>query len=130
MSPIALGVGGVAALLGSASAAAQAACSLNTLNDSTLSRVGDSSKRMSFAFVGNPRSETHWDLYLTSDGRKGNIIRMDDGNMAVRRADALRSLPQHGGVWLLSGPAMQTVVEVEKESSSPSLKAVSANTAV
>jgi hypothetical protein len=39
---------------------------------------------MSFSFVGNPRSETHWDVYVMSDGRKGHIIRMDDGNMAVR----------------------------------------------
>ena len=34
--------------------------------------------------VGNPRTETHWDVYVAADGRKGHIIRMDDGNMAVR----------------------------------------------
>ena len=44
----------------------------------------DCSGTMSFSFAGNPRSETHWDVYVTSDGRKGNIIRMDEGNMAVR----------------------------------------------
>jgi hypothetical protein len=44
----------------------------------------DCSGTMSFQFVANPRSETHWDVYVTSDGRKGHIIRMDEGNMAVR----------------------------------------------
>jgi len=45
---------------------------------------GDCSGSMSFSFVANPRSETHWDVYVTGDGRKGHMIRMDDGNMAVR----------------------------------------------
>jgi hypothetical protein len=44
----------------------------------------DYSGTMSFAFVGNPRSETHWDVYVASDGKRGHIIRMDEGNMAVR----------------------------------------------
>ena len=46
--------------------------------------ASDCSGSMSFSFVGNPRSETHWDVYVTTDGRKGHMIRMDDGNMAVR----------------------------------------------
>ena len=29
-------------------------------------------------------SETHWDFYLTEDRKRGNMIRMDEGNMAVR----------------------------------------------
>ena len=33
---------------------------------------------------GSQLPQTHWDLYVTTDGRHGNIIRMDDGNMAVR----------------------------------------------
>src|SRR5215204_218286 len=28
--------------------------------------------------------QTHWDLYLTEDRKRGHIIRMDEGNMAVR----------------------------------------------
>jgi hypothetical protein len=29
-------------------------------------------------------AETHWDFYLTEDRRRGHMIRMDEGNMAVR----------------------------------------------
>ncbi|HJY76041.1 MAG TPA: hypothetical protein VKE95_05380 [Burkholderiales bacterium] len=29
-------------------------------------------------------SPTHWDLYVAADGKRGHIIRMDQGNMAVR----------------------------------------------
>ena len=29
-------------------------------------------------------SETHWDFYLTEDRKRGHMIRMDEGNMAVR----------------------------------------------
>ena len=28
--------------------------------------------------------QTHWDLYLTEDRKRGHMIRMDEGNMAVR----------------------------------------------
>ncbi len=28
--------------------------------------------------------QIHWDLYVTEDHKRGHIIRMDDGNMAVR----------------------------------------------
>src|SRR4051794_12530869 len=28
--------------------------------------------------------QTHWDLYVTEDRKLGHIIRMDEGNMAVR----------------------------------------------
>jgi hypothetical protein len=52
--------------------------------EGTYTLEGDCSGTMSFSFVANPRSETHWDVYVTSDGRKGHMIRMDDGNMAVR----------------------------------------------
>lgn len=31
-----------------------------------------------------PGVETHWDMYVTNDGRKGNLIRTDAGTMAVR----------------------------------------------
>jgi hypothetical protein len=52
--------------------------------EGTYALGADCSGTMSFYFVGNPRSETHWDLYVASDGQKGHIIRMDEGNMAVR----------------------------------------------
>jgi hypothetical protein len=52
--------------------------------EGTYTLGSDCSGSMSFSFVGNPSSETHWDVYVTSDGRKGHIIRMDEGNMAVR----------------------------------------------
>jgi len=31
-----------------------------------------------------PGVDTHWDIYVTSDGRKGNLLRTDAGTMAVR----------------------------------------------
>jgi hypothetical protein len=52
--------------------------------EGTYTVESDCSGTMAFAFVGNPRSETHWDVYLADDGKKGHIIRMDEGNMAVR----------------------------------------------
>jgi len=33
---------------------------------------------------GKPGFETHWDLYVAEDHKRGHIIRMDEGNMAVR----------------------------------------------
>jgi hypothetical protein len=39
---------------------------------------------MTFRFVDRPGTETHWDMYVTLDGKTGHIIRMDDGTMAVR----------------------------------------------
>src|SRR5262245_29629093 len=32
---------------------------------------------------GKPGFETHWDLYVGEDHKRGHIIRMDEGNMAV-----------------------------------------------
>ncbi len=52
--------------------------------EGTYTLESDCSGTMSFSFVGNPRSKTHWDFYVTRDGRKGQMIRMDEGNMAVR----------------------------------------------
>lgn len=52
--------------------------------EGTYTLESDCSGTMSFSFIGNSRSETHWDVYVTSDGRKGHMIRMDEGNMAVR----------------------------------------------
>jgi hypothetical protein len=39
---------------------------------------------MTFESVVNTGSQIHWDLYLTEDHKRGHIIRMDDGSMAVR----------------------------------------------
>ena len=52
--------------------------------EGTYTLESDCSGTVTFSFVANPRSATHWDVYVTSDGRKGHMIRMDEGNMAVR----------------------------------------------
>src|SRR3954468_5142022 len=44
----------------------------------------DCSGTMTFSFTGKPQSETHWDVYVADGGKKGNMIRMDEGNMATR----------------------------------------------
>lgn len=51
----------------------------------------DCSGTLTFRHVQRPRQETygpgvetHWDMYVTGDGRMGNLIRMDAGTMAVR----------------------------------------------
>ena len=44
----------------------------------------DCTGTMSFGLILRPGSETHWDLYVSEDHKRGNIIRMDEGNMAVR----------------------------------------------
>ena len=80
-----------------------------------------------------------WNGRPTGGGDKvdaANVVKLTLANSRTRPRPAAGesqlsgSIPQHAGVCLLSGPAMQTVVEVEKERSLPSLKAVSANTAV
>jgi len=52
--------------------------------EGTYTLDADCAGTMTFSFAGNPRSETHWDVYVADGGRKGNMIRMDEGNMAVR----------------------------------------------
>jgi hypothetical protein len=32
----------------------------------------------------NPGGQIQWDVYVTNDGKKGHMIRMDEGNVAVR----------------------------------------------
>ena len=44
----------------------------------------DCTGTMTFESVVNPGTQIHWDLYLTEDHRRGHIIRMDEGSMAVR----------------------------------------------
>ncbi len=50
----------------------------------TYALESDCSGTMSFNSILKPGSQLHWDLYVTTDGKHGNIIRMDEGNMAVR----------------------------------------------
>jgi hypothetical protein len=45
---------------------------------------GDCSGSMTFGSYVNPAAQIHWDIYVTADGKKGHMIRMDEGNMAVR----------------------------------------------
>ena len=44
----------------------------------------DCAGTMSFGSYLNPSGQIHWDVYVTSDGKRGHMIRMDEGNMAVR----------------------------------------------
>jgi hypothetical protein len=39
---------------------------------------------MTFGSILKPGSQTHWDLYVSEDHKRGNINRMDEGSMAVR----------------------------------------------
>ena len=50
----------------------------------TYTMEADCSGTMSFGSYLNPGGQIHWDVYVTGDGRKGHMIRMDEGNMAVR----------------------------------------------
>jgi hypothetical protein len=45
---------------------------------------GDCSGSMTFGSYVNPAAQIHWDIYVTADGKKGHMIRMDEGSMAVR----------------------------------------------
>lgn len=44
----------------------------------------DCTGTMAFESILKPGSQIHWDLYVTEDHKRGHIIRMDDGSMAVR----------------------------------------------
>lgn len=50
----------------------------------TYTMEADCSGTISFGSYVNPGGQIHWDVYVTSDGKKGHMIRMDEGNMAVR----------------------------------------------
>jgi hypothetical protein len=52
--------------------------------EGTYTLDADCSGTMTFGFVRRPDSLTHWDIFVTKDGRTGHMIRMDDGAMAVR----------------------------------------------
>jgi hypothetical protein len=44
----------------------------------------DCTGTMTFGLIPERGSQTHWDLYVTDDHKRGHIIRMDEGSMAVR----------------------------------------------
>src|SRR3954453_21032416 len=52
--------------------------------EGTYTLDADCSGTMTFGGIMNPSSNVHWDLYVTEDHKRGHIIRMDEGNMAVR----------------------------------------------
>jgi hypothetical protein len=45
---------------------------------------GDCSGTMTFGSLADPRLQTHYDVFVTEDGRKASMIRTDPGSMAVR----------------------------------------------
>jgi hypothetical protein len=52
--------------------------------EGTYTLDADCSGTMTFGSYVNPGAQIHWDIYVTQDGTKGHMIRMDEGNMAVR----------------------------------------------
>ena len=52
--------------------------------EGTYTLDADCSGTMTFGSYVNPGAQIHWDVYVTQDGTKGHMIRMDEGNMAVR----------------------------------------------
>jgi hypothetical protein len=44
----------------------------------------DCTGSMTTGAILNPGGQTHWDLYVTADRKRGHIIRMDEGSMTVR----------------------------------------------
>jgi len=44
----------------------------------------DCSGTMVFGSVAKPGAQIHWDVYVTQDGKTGEMLRTDDGSMAVR----------------------------------------------
>jgi hypothetical protein len=52
--------------------------------EGTYTLENDCAGAMSFGSYLNPTGQIHWDVYATSDGKRGHMIRMDEGNMAVR----------------------------------------------
>jgi hypothetical protein len=54
--------------------------------EGTYTLDADCTGTLALATVGYGKTgfETHWDLYVTEDHKRGHLVRMDDGNMAVR----------------------------------------------
>jgi hypothetical protein len=52
--------------------------------EGTYTLDADCTGTMTFGGIMNPSSNVHWDLYVTEDHKRGHMIRMDEGNMAIR----------------------------------------------
>jgi len=52
--------------------------------EGTYTLSADCSGTMTFGSYVNPGAQIHWDIYVTRDGSRGHMVRMDEGNMAVR----------------------------------------------
>ncbi len=50
----------------------------------TYTLSADCSGTMTFGSVAKPGAQIHWDVYVTQDGKSGQMLRTDDGSMAVR----------------------------------------------
>jgi hypothetical protein len=52
--------------------------------EGTYTLDADCTGTMTFGGIMNPSGNVHWDLFVTEGHKRGHIIRMDEGNMAVR----------------------------------------------
>ena len=52
--------------------------------EGTYTLDADCTGTITFGGIMNPSSNVHWDLYVTENRKRGHMIRMDEGNMAVR----------------------------------------------
>jgi hypothetical protein len=52
--------------------------------EGTYALDADCTGTMEFGSVPNHGGQTHWDLNVSEDHKRGHIIRMDEGSMAVR----------------------------------------------
>ena len=50
----------------------------------TYTLSSDCSGTMTMVSLADPRLQTHYDIFVTEDGRKANMIRTDPGSMALR----------------------------------------------
>jgi len=52
--------------------------------EGTYTLDSDCTGTMTFGGIMDPSRNVHWDFFLTEDHKRGHMIRMDEGNMAVR----------------------------------------------
>jgi hypothetical protein len=52
--------------------------------EGTYTLESDCTGTMTFGGIMDPTRQVHWDVYLSEDHKRGHMIRMDEGNMAVR----------------------------------------------
>jgi hypothetical protein len=51
----------------------------------------DCTGTMTFGGILNPSSNVHSELYMTEDHKRGHLIRLDEGNMAIRSFENRRA---------------------------------------